>query len=873
MSRNTMQTYTEQNISGTPSDDVLRITFGDELDGVTFDGSAGIDTLEFGFSGDTTYLVREVIDLRDALLTGIERIAFSSDLSYINTVEMSALQMAHIESVEFNRYSWRQQELVVYMDGETHLDLSDLILINYNEAVGTGREYFETEEVVQIIGGDESETIIGTEYGDVINGGGGSDTINGGGGRDVFLAGIGGSHYNGGDEEFLTYDLFDISRSNYSELGFYINLQSGTGRYGNTYSNIEGIRGGSGDDIFIGNALANLLYGGEGDDIIRGGAGDDVIIDVSGNNILDGGDGVDQLRYYENISQGVTINLITSTATTESGINTFSNFERYGGTLFDDTFIVGGDAVADIEGGAGINTLMLIADGAADLRGLNYIDLGVLSIGQNVTHIESSAEQFVRSGANFWTRNGFYRYENHSDYAVEITLYMDSQSLQFSRAQPIDFYSRSSPAGRFIGFDEGDNLRIIGTDHSDTISGSMINDIILAGSGDDVVNGARGNDTLDGGEGYDVVEYFAGRQSELSISLDQSTHIYSVSGGFSGNDTFVNFEALRIGETEYILSGLHDATTENDTIYGTHDDNLMLLRSGDDVAFGREGNDFMFGHEGNDRLLGGRGDDILNGGSGADILEGGPGNDTASYAGSDAGVTIFMAFNYLAGGDAAGDRLYDIDNITGSDFADKIIGDMNDNIFLGGNGFDVLVGRGGDDALYGGNGNDILEGGAGADILRGGNGIDMIRYSQSDAGVSISLNSRQTFGGHADGDTILGIENIMGSHHDDVLTGGNTANVLIGLDGDDILSAGRGRNKLIGGEGADTFSFISGTTLIMDFEDDIDIIDFSGFNLSDLSEAMDHASQAGNHVRFDFDSGDLFILNSTLEAVADDIII
>ncbi len=63
------------------------------------------------------------------------------------------------------------------------------------------------------------------------------------------------------------------------------------------------------------------------------------------------------------------------------------------------------------------------------------------------------------------------------------------------------------------------------------------------------------------------------------------------------------------------------------------------------------------------------GNDKLSGGSGADILNGGLGNDTAYYETSDAGVFISLYNDAAAGGDAEGDDLNDIENVTGSALA------------------------------------------------------------------------------------------------------------------------------------------------------------------------------------------------------------
>ena len=133
------------------------------------------------------------------------------------------------------------------------------------------------------------------------------------------------------------------------------------------------------------------------------------------------------------------------------------------------------------------------------------------------------------------------------------------------------------------------------------------------------------------------------------------------------------------------------------------------------------------------------------------------------------------------------------------------------------------MGEGGDDHLYGEEHNDFLDGGAGADTLRGGRGDDELRggadadtldggpgtdkaeYFGSDAGVTVILDEAggaSPSGGHATGDTLIGIEKLTGSSHDDRLTGNSGNNRLGGGDGADRLWGRAGDDWLVG-EGGD----------------------------------------------------------------------
>jgi serralysin len=106
-----------------------------------------------------------------------------------------------------------------------------------------------------------------------------------------------------------------------------------------------------------------------------------------------------------------------------------------------------------------------------------------------------------------------------------------------------------------------------------------------------------------------------------------------------------------------------------------------------------------------------------------------------------------------------------------------IIGTEGDDGLFGSSVNDSLQGLGGNDSLYGFAGDDFLRGGAGADWLDGGDGIDTADYN-GDAAVHVDLGSGTGYGGEAEGDRLLGIENVFGTDWGDTLAGSSAANVL-----------------------------------------------------------------------------------------------
>ena len=179
----------------------------------------------------------------------------------------------------------------------------------------------------------------------------------------------------------------------------------------------------------------------------------------------------------------------------------------------------------------------------------------------------------------------------------------------------------------------------------------------------------------------------------------------------------------------------------------------------------------LTGDGGANVITGGVGNDTLAGGAGGDTLIGGGGSDTANYASSGAGVTVNLAAGTASGGDAQGDTLSEIENLIGSAQADALTGDGNANTFEGGAGGDTLIG--------------------------GGGASDTASYASSGEGVTVNLVAGTASGGDAQGDTLSGIENLIGSDHADTLTGDGGDNVLDGDIGADTLTGGLGNDTYV----------------------------------------------------------------------------
>lgn len=423
----------------------------------------------------------------------------------------------------------------------------------------------------------------------------------------------------------------------------------------------------------------------------------------------------------------------------------------------------------------------------------------------------------------------------------------------------------------------------VGSFFADQLWGTAGPNLLDGGDGNDLLVGGAGADTLIGGAGSDTASYqgaTAGVVVDLlggaawdGAYLDTLVGIENAIGSRFGDQLWGDGGAnvLEGGTGADYLNGGGGSDTANYS--GASAGVVVDLQGGAawnggdldilvsiENATGSSFSDQLWGNAGANVLDGGAGNDLLVGGSGPDMLIGGLGLDTASYAGSAAGVVVDL----LGGASWDGsnlDTLSGIENAIGSRFADQLWGDAGANMLEGGAGADYLNGSAGTDTasytsatagvvvdllgglawdgayldtlvgienalgsrfgdqLWGNAGANVLEGGAGADYLNGGAGSDTASYVSASSGVIVDL-----LGGAAwDGaylDTLVSIENATGSRFNDQLWGNTGANVLDGGAGNDLLVGNAGNDILTGGAGSDRFRYVgsnSGQDTITDF--------------------------------------------------------
>ncbi|MEZ0171381.1 calcium-binding protein [Microvirga sp. TS319] len=661
------------------------------------------------------------------------------------------------------------------------------------------------------LGGDD--ILIGSQYDDTLNGGAGDDQMIGGSGNDTYLW----RPLTGSNDFISDIDGEDTLRidATAGELTF---SRNGNGfslviSRGNSSLMIEGyfgwfngnghiekivfsdgivwhlndvlaalsetppppeepplppgeIHGTSGNDLLVGGAGDNFVFGWDGDDTLAGGAG---------SNVLVGGNGNDTYRW--------------------TGGN--GNDEIVDGSG-DDTVEIAFDGHLTWSYQVGTDNLLIAADNGSTLIVRNFFDP------------EYGIERFTFSNGDVLTRADILErlpFPPHED-----------PPLPPENPPP---HEEPSPSPRVIIGTDGDDI-LIGSDLDDTIDGGAGNDLLKGGSGNDTYIWGPG-------KGMDVVRDSGGIDRIVIDARPEELQFFGSTGDRSqaliikaGNDQlliegYFNEEPFENGQIETlvfsngvewrmadVLAVLRDIPGPIPNPHPEPNPDPIPEPNPDPENPPPDGHpdpqpdpqpnpvgQLIIGTAGNDVLVGGDGNDTLDGGAGQDLLKGGAGNDTYRWALGSGNDTI---------SDASGtDTLSIFANssevtltASGRDFADLTIGLHGQTLVvrdyfvvtasggyleniafadgqvwqvdkvwqalqtrIGGNGNDIIVGNdlsnilkggSGRDKLNGGKGNDKLFGGHDKDVLTGGAGRDVFVFTKaSDAGLGTNRDTITDF--------------------------------------------------------------------------------------------------------------------------------
>jgi Ca2+-binding RTX toxin-like protein len=672
-----------------------------------------------------------------------------------------------------------------------------------------------------IRGTNGNDTLTATEGNDTLKGSGGNDLLNGGWGADSLDAGSG--------TDTATYVASNAG------VQVYLYAGSGTGGHaqGDKLTGIENVTG---------SGYADSLYGTSGNNVLIGQAGNDYFEGRGGVDTFDGGKGNDAVGFAYSSTSFVTVNLGTGTFGGLAAGHTYISIESFGGTnnaaqgdtltgsdVRNDLYgyagndlisgaggtdlLDGGDGADTIDGGTG-NDQLIGGDGADMLTGGAGFDIFTYYTGNSGTSAStwdiitdftqgSDLIDLARIDANSTNGDGFtspndgfrwigtdpifngspgdLRYEHvggnthlmgetNGDGVVDFVIVL--QGLFDLTTE--DFWGDSVTA-------TGSNAPVYGTEGADTINGTLGTDIIYSLGGDDRVYGDEGYDTIYGGGGNDRLEGWLG--------ADQ-LH------GEAGNDTLIGG-----ANTDTLYGG-----AENDELYGYEYHDLLYGGDGNDRLNGDKSSSL---YAGQDTLYGGAGDDTLWGGAYIDYYDGGDGTDHVilqDHTETAYGATIDLAADTATYANGNVEWILNIENVTGTFWADTIYGDDGSNYIDPSSGADTVFAGAGDDH--------VKDDSSALDVYHGGAGIDTLEVSGGLGNATIDMAAGTVTHGSGT-DTFDGFENLIAGGGSDLVLGDANDNRLEGYNGHDTIRGGVGADTIEGGAGNDQHFGEAGDDLIL----------------------------------------------------------
>ncbi|NWL78717.1 heme peroxidase, partial [Pseudomonas taiwanensis] len=137
-----------------------------------------------------------------------------------------------------------------------------------------------------ITGGVGNDTLMGGAGADNLVGGAGNDTLDGGSGNDTLAGGL-------GDDTFVVSDAGDVVVEQNGQGTDLVWTTLTTFTLGVNVENLS--YGGAASFTGNGNAVTNVIRGGNGNNVLQGGAGNDMLVGGLGNDTLGGGSGNDTM--------------------------------------------------------------------------------------------------------------------------------------------------------------------------------------------------------------------------------------------------------------------------------------------------------------------------------------------------------------------------------------------------------------------------------------------------------------------------------------------------------------------------------------------------------------------------------------------------
>jgi Ca2+-binding RTX toxin-like protein len=439
---------------------------------------------------------------------------------------------------------------------------------------------------LNITGDAGFNTLAGNGGANVMDGNGGADTLIGGSGNDTYI-------YRAEGEDIVELDKGGIDTVRVVSGGTFDLGSFASGAFVENIAvfSVTGMPAVS----FIGNALDNVLTGGDGDDSLDGGLGADTLIGGKGNDTYTVAD--THAKIVETVAGAAGGSADTVISQVDFSLASFANVENLNLAGLDDIDGTGNSLANTLSGNVGNNVL----DGGAG------IDTYGGGFGDD-TYILDSAAEVVLEGTNWGSDTVV------ANFLIDNTLlanYVEIENFTYTgaKAWTLDLSSRT-----------GDDHRMIGGSGADTLTTADGLDFLDGGKGNDIMRGGLGDDTYVVDSLGDVVDEESNADANDTVMINRSVNLLSDFGGAIENVTLTGNAAI-------------NAT-------GNFANNVMQ---------GNDGNNVLVGGVGSDTLIGGKGDDTLRGGGNND-------SDTDTFAylaltDRGTGKEVIKDFKVGAGGD------------------------------------------------------------------------------------------------------------------------------------------------------------------------------------------------------------------------------
>ncbi|MBB2688977.1 UNVERIFIED_ORG: Ca2+-binding RTX toxin-like protein [Rhizobium esperanzae] len=545
----------------------------------TLDGGVGADHL-IGGTGDDIYIVDNASDVVTenagegtdtirtnlatyslASLTNVENLTYTGTAAFTGTGNASANVITGGSGNDTLDGGAGADTLIGGTGDDTYIidNAGDLVVEN----IGEGMDTIKTSLASYTLGanvefltytGTAAFTGTGNELSNTLTGGTGADTLVGGGGDDFLDGGTGADHLIGGigDDDYVVDNIGDVVTENAGEGSDTIFTTLATYSLANV-ANVENVTyTGTAAFTGTGNALNNVIRGGDGANILDGGAGDDTLMGGYGNDTFI----VDSLNdvIIENAGAGTDT---IKTALASYSLVAISNVENltYTGTAdFTGTgnelanMITGGVGNDVLDGGAGVDALVggagndtYIVDNVSDVvteaanAGIDTIKTALASYSlASLTNVEN----LVHTGSSDFAATGNASANAIIGGAGNDTLDGGTGADTLTGGTGNDIYVVDN-VGDLVVENAGEGTDTVKTSLASYTLGANVENLIYTGTAaftgtgnslDNVITGGSGANRLSGGGGDDI----------LIGGAAADTFVYGANGGI---DTIVGFVA------------------------------------------------------------------------------------------------------------------------------------------------------------------------------------------------------------------------------------------------------------------------------------------------------------------------------------------